>query len=220
VSNTLLAYTPNVLGNYAKMKYSKLLERLQNLIGFVPTQADLCRILNFSSARMANRATRDSYFTEEEIQEIERFYGVLLNTQIVSNDCVEVDYYPDIYASCGTGCIVFDESKEKLTIAKSTIPYYSPNEKYFVVTCKGSSMSPILEDDDKAIIQQWQGEQIIDDRIYLFSYNSELFIKRLVKNLDQIVVISENKTFENRIVTKKDEFRIIGQIVGMFRDLK
>lgn len=135
-------------------------------------------------------------------------------------DCVEIDYYPDIYASCGTGCIVFDESKQKLTIAKNTIPYYSANEKYFVVTCKGSSMSPILEDDDKAIIQQWQGEQIIDDRIYLFSYNSELFIKRLVKNLDQIVVISENKTFENRIVTKKDEFRIIGQIVGMFRDLK
>ena len=27
-------------------------------------------------------------------------------------DCVEIDYYPDIYASCGTGCIVFDESKE------------------------------------------------------------------------------------------------------------
>jgi phage repressor protein C with HTH and peptisase S24 domain len=204
------------------MKYSKLLERLQNLIGFVPTQADLCRILNFNSARMSNRATRDSYFTDEEIQKIEQFYEISLlgSTQIVSNDCIDLDYYPDIYASCGNGCIVFDESKEKLTIAKSTIPYYSPNEKYFIVTCKGSSMSPILEDDDKAIIQQWQGEQIIDDRIYLFSYNSELFIKRLVKNLDQIVVISENKTFENRIVTKKDEFRIIGQIVGMFRDLK
>ena len=161
------------------MKYSKLLERLQNLTGCVPTQADLCKILGFNSARMSNRATRDSYFTDEEIQKIGRHYQVSLhtNTHIVSIDCVDLDYYPDIYASCGMGCIVFNESKEKLTIAKSTIPYYSPNEKYFVVTCKGSSMSPILEDDDKAIIQQWQGEQIIDDRIYLFSYNSELFIK-------------------------------------------
>lgn len=200
------------------MRYSKLLSRLQNLIQFTPTQADLCRILGMSSSAMANRATRDSNFTDSELEKIERQYGVFLAEG--SNDCLELDYYPDIYASCGNGCIVFDESKEKLTIAKSTIPYYSSNEKYFVVTCKGSSMSPILEDDDKAIIQQWQGEQIIDDRIYLFSYNSELFIKRLVKNLDQIVVISENKTFENRIVTKKDEFRIIGQIVGMFRVLK
>jgi phage repressor protein C with HTH and peptisase S24 domain len=171
---------------------------------------------------MSNRVKRDSEYTDEEIQKIEEFFGVSLrnNTHITESDVIKIDYYPDIYASCGLGCVVFDESKEKLTIAKSTIPYYSPNEKYFVITCKGSSMSPILEDDDKAIIQQWQGEQIIDDRIYLFSYNSELFIKRLVKNLDQIVVISENKIFENRIVTKKDEFRIIGQIVGMFRDLK
>ena len=203
------------------MRYDKLIDSLQNLIHFKPTQQALASILGIAQTAINGRAKRNSNFSDEEIEKIERFYGVQLKeSSVTSIDCLEVDYYPDIYASCGMGCIVFDESKEKLTIAKSTIPYYSPNEKYFVVTCKGSSMSPLLEDDDKAIIQQWQGEQIIDDRIYLFSYNSELFIKRLVKNLDQIVVISENKTFENRIVTKKDEFRIIGQIVGMFRDLK
>jgi phage repressor protein C with HTH and peptisase S24 domain len=199
------------------MKYNELFDTLQNLIFFKPKVSDIASIIGIKDKALYARASRDVSFSNEEIEKIEAHYGVSLQ---LSNDCLVVDYYPDIYASCGTGCIVFDESKEKLTIAKSTIPYYSPNEKYFVVTCKGSSMSPILEDDDKAIIQQWQGEQIIDDRIYLFSYNSELFIKRLVKNLDQIVVISENKTFENRIVTKKDEFRIIGQIVGMFRDLK
>lgn len=180
------------------------------------TKADFARRVNVSKQYI--NQIKDEYVPSKLVALLEQNLGIEIFEE--NNDCIELDYYPDIYASCGTGCIVFDESKEKLTIAKSTIPYYSPNEKYFVVTCKGSSMSPILEDDDKAIIQQWQGEQIIDDRIYLFSYNSELFIKRLVKNLDQIVVISENKTFENRIVTKKDEFRIIGQIVGMFRDLK
>ena len=203
-----------------KLKHSEVMTSLQNLIGFKPPAKAFVQMLGFTSEKIFyTRAQRDSYYSEEELKKIEQQYGIALK-ETNNDDCLEVDYYPDIYASCGMGCIVFDESKEKLTIAKSTIPYYSPNEKYFVVTCKGSSMSPILEDDDKAIIQQWQGEQIIDDRIYLFSYNSELFIKRLVKNLDQIVVISENKTFENRIVTKKDEFRIIGQIVGMFRDLK
>ena len=203
------------------MRYDKLIDSLQNLIHFKPTQQALASILGIAQTAINGRAKRNSNFSDEEIEKIERFYNVQLKeSSVASIDCLEVDYYPDIYASCGSGCVVFDESKEKLTIAKSTIPYYSPNEKYFVVTCKGSSMSPILEENDKAVIQQWQGEQIIDDRIYLFSYNSELFIKRLVKNLDQVVVISENKTFENRIVTKKDEFRIIGQIVGMFRDLK
>ena len=184
--------------------------------GFKLTKAELARRINVSKQYI--NQIKDEYLPSKFITLLEQNFGIEIVEE--NNNCIDLDYYPDIYASCGMGCIVFDESKEKLTIAKSTIPYYSPNEKYFVVTCKGSSMSPILEDDDKAIIQQWQGEQIIDDRIYLFSYNSELFIKRLVKNLDQIVVISENKTFENRIVTKKDEFRIIGQIVGMFRDLK
>lgn len=204
------------------MRNSVVFNTLQNLIPDPITQTDIRNIIGISQPAMSNRVKRDSEYTDEEIQKIEEFFGVSLrnNTHITESDVIKIDYYPDIYASCGNGCIVFDESKEKLTIAKNTIPYYSPDEKYFVVTCKGSSMSPILEDDDKAIIQQWQGEQIIDDRIYLFSYNSELFIKRLVKNLDQIVVISENKTFENRIVTKKDEFRIIGQIVGMFRGFR
>ena len=203
------------------MKYSELFDTLQNLIGYRPNVGDVAKIIGVPVRTLYTRSQRDTNFSIDELIKIERMYGISLRLSVTLNeDCLEVDYYPDIYASCGMGCIVFDESKEKLTIAKSTIPYYSPNEKYFVVTCKGSSMSPVLEDNDKAIIQQWQGEQIIDDRIYLFSYNSELFIKRLVKNLDQVVVISENKAFENRIVTKKDEFRIIGQIVGMFRDLK
>lgn len=204
------------------MRHSVLFSTLQNLIPVPITQTYIRNIIGIEQPAMSLRVKRDSKYSDEEIKKIEAHFGVSLRDTKHITDCnvIEVDYYPDIYASCGPGCIVFDESKEKLTIAKSTIPYYSPNEKYFVVTCKGSSMSPILEENDKAVIQQWQGEQIIDDRIYLFSYNSELFIKRLVKNLDQIVVISENKTFENRIVTKKDEFRIIGQIVGMFRDLK
>lgn len=199
------------------MKYNELFNTLQNLMHFKPKVSDIAYIIGVKDKALYARATRNVGFSDEEVEKIERYYGILLRT---SDDCLEVDYYPDIYASCGNGCEVFSESKEKLTIAKSSIPYYSNDDKYFVITCRGSSMSPVLEDNDKAIIRQWQGEQIIDDRIYLFSFNSELFIKRLVKNLDQIIVISENKIYENRTVGKKDDFRIIGQIVGMFRDLK
>jgi phage repressor protein C with HTH and peptisase S24 domain len=60
--------------------------------------------------------------------------------------------------------------------------------------------------------------QIIDDTVYLFRYNGELFIKRLVKNVDQIVCISENPRFQDRIIVpKEDNFSIIGKVVGLFR---
>ena len=48
----------------------------------------------------------------------------------------------------------------------------------------------------------------------------EMRANATVKEIQTQKFWEENKTFENRIVTKKDEFRIIGQIVGMFRDLK
>ena len=76
-----------------------------------------------------------------------------------------------------------------------------------------------INDDDKLVIQHNLNEQIIDDTVYLFRYNDELFIKRLVKNVDQIVCISENPRFQDRIIEPKgDNFSIIGKVVGLFRN--
>ena len=50
------------------MKYSELLDRLQNLIGYKPTAKEISDILNFSSERVYyTRAQRDSSFSFEEI---------------------------------------------------------------------------------------------------------------------------------------------------------
>jgi phage repressor protein C with HTH and peptisase S24 domain len=79
-------------------------------------------------------------------------------------------------------------------------------------------MSPVINDDDRLVIQHNVENQIIDDTVYLFRYNDELFIKRLVKNVDQIVCISENPRFQDRIIEpKEDNFSIIGKVVGLFR---
>jgi phage repressor protein C with HTH and peptisase S24 domain len=78
-------------------------------------------------------------------------------------------------------------------------------------------MSPVINDSDKLVIQHNLNEQIIDDTVYLFRYNGELFIKRLVKNVDQIICISENPRFQDRVIENKGNFEIIGKVVGLFR---
>lgn len=35
------------------MKYDKLIERLQKLIGFTPKQAELCKILDYTSSKIS-----------------------------------------------------------------------------------------------------------------------------------------------------------------------
>lgn len=197
------------------MRFSKLLNTLQNLIGFTPKQSDIGKILNMGYSTINGRYQRDSDFSDEEIEKIEEHYGISLRGG--DNNSVELNFYPDVFASCGTGCTVFQESAEKISISKDSITDYSSNATYSVITAEGSSMYPLIFDGDKVILKHWQGEQIIDDKVYLFSYNNELFIKKLVKNIDQIIIKSENKEYQNRVITPNDTFKIIGRVVSLIR---
>jgi phage repressor protein C with HTH and peptisase S24 domain len=166
---------------------------------------------------MSKRVQNNSKFSDEEIKKIESFYGIKIDKQAAINE-VALDFYPDVFGSCGSGSMVFSEASEKISVTKELITNYSASNKYSVISARGSSMSPVINDDDKLVIQHDLGGQIVDDTVYLFRYNDELFIKRLVKNVDQIVCISENPRFQDRIIEpKEDNFSIIGKVVGLFR---
>lgn len=206
-----------------KVKYSKVRERLQNLINEIPTHADISRILEkggleVSANALSNRLSNDGFLKEEEVAIIERKFAIDLSIDNNSTSETMLNYYPNVFGSCGSGCMVFDETSEKISVTKDVIENYSPSNQYSVISAKGSSMAPAINEDDKLIIQHNLNEQIIDDTVYLFRYNDELFIKRLVKNVDQIVCISENPRFEDRIIAPNaDNFSIIGKVVGLFR---
>ena len=203
-----------------KVRHSELIGLLQNLIGFIPSQTDIRNIIEISQPAMSNRVKRDSEYSDTEITKIEKQYGIYLRetAHITPSDVVELDFYPEVFASCGDGCTVFEESSTNLQVTKDVITNYSSNNKYSIISARGSSMSPVINDDDRLIIQHNVESQIIDDTVYLFRYNGELFIKRLVKNVDQIVCISENPRFQDRIIVpQEDNFSIIGKVVGLFR---
>ena len=198
------------------MKTDKLLEKLQETIGFTPKAKDFMQILNFSNEQsFYSRVKRNSDFSDEEIEKIEEHYGISIRG--CDNNSIELNFYPDVFASCGTGCMVFQESPEKFLVSKDSITDFSSNATYSVITAEGASMYPVIFDGDKVILKHWQGEQIIDDKIYLFSYNDELFIKKLAKNIDQIIIKSENEEYPNRIITPNDTFKIIGRVVSLIR---
>lgn len=198
------------------MKYNQCIEALSSAIGYKPTCAEIARVLGAKSTAIVNRANRDSKIKDEEIEVIEKHYAIKINRDV--ENFVELDFYPEVFASCGDGCTVFEESSTKLQVTKDVITNYSSNNKYSIISARGSSMSPVINDDDRLIIQHNVESQIIDDTVYLFRYNGELFIKRLVKNVDQIVCISENPRFQDRIIVpQEDNFSIIGKVVGLFR---
>ena len=211
-----------------KRKYSYVRETLQNLIGYIPTHAELAdefklHHIDTTANALSNRLSNDGYLKENEIKVVEELFGVSLlpNDNKTNDNCIDLNYFSDVWASCGTGAVVFEEASEKLSVPTSLIQNYSKTNRYSVINSRGDSMTPFIQDRDKLIVEHWNGGQIIDNCIYVFRYANELFVKRLVKNITQIVIKSDNPLYEPIKITDKDQdFEVIGQIVGLMRDLR
>lgn len=196
------------------MKYSECLNRLQNSVNFDINMEDLQKATGITKRTLYARRDFDREFSTEEMTKLQVYFGVDLYN---NSNILKLDYYPNVFGSCGNGSMVFDETSEKISVTKDQISNYMQSEKYSVISARGSSMSPVIMDEDLLIIQHDLNENIIDNTIYLFKYNDELFIKRLVKNIDQIICISENPRFEDRIIIPKNNFEIVGKVVGLIR---
>ena len=201
-----------------QMRYSVLLDRLQNLINYKPSQAEIGKILDLRQTAISGRANRDSNFSDDEIKKIEQYYHI-----VIEDDNLTIDYYPDVFGSCGNGVFELSPEKTQIIVPKNAFfEKFSPNKTYSVINAMGNSMQPLIFDKDKLIIEHWNGEQIIDNKPYIFCYKDEIFIKRLAKNVDQLMIISENKDYDTRKLSGEQlkDVNIIGLIVGLMRDLR
>lgn len=203
------------------MKTSELQELLNKQLGFTPKAELMCKVLGLGARQSwYQRVARDSEVNDDEIKNIEHHFAISLRENNNTN-CVDIDYFENVYGSCGIGAKIFDETSQRLTVPKNMIENYSKGHRYSVINSKGDSMTPFIQDNDKLIVEHWEGSQIIDNRIYVFSYDNEIFVKRLVKNVTQIIIKSDNPIYEPIKIEGKDKkFSLIGQIVGLLRDVR
>lgn len=218
---------------------------LQTLTATKITQVDFAKALGTTKANISLRMKSGSEATLEETKKIiahlningaHKVINKLLAKQnrfivddikeeampaIVEENEATVDmaYYEDVYGSCDLGSFVFSESKQIIQVPKKIVLGYSGFKTYSVINASGDSMQPRIQDKDRLIVEHWNGEQITDNRVYIFRYKDQVFIKRLVLNLDQIVVKSDNKEYQTRYIEapQADDFQIIGKIVGLMR---
>ena len=58
-------------------------------------------------------------------------------------------------------------------------------------------------------------------QIYVFCFNNDFFVKRLSKNLDEIIIKSDNPEYRVRTINSdtKNDVTLIGKIVGIIKTL-
>lgn len=199
------------------MKYDKLIERLQKLIGFTPKQAELCKILDYTSSKISARAQRNSDFSDEEIEKIEKHYGISL-TGNNTEDCIVVDHI-HIAPSCGKGTAVFadaDITPIKLgTAMLQSIMKISHPQNLKTFRASGDSMESIIEDGDMLLVDTGRTD-FNNGGIFLLTINNDWFVKRLRKRLSgELDVISDNKLYPVETFKPDDNIEIVikGRVV-------
>ncbi len=179
------------------MKHSKLLDRLQNLIGFEPKPSQIAKILDCAYSTIGNRAQRDSEYNDEEIEKIESFYGIV--GQIMGGDvnCVELDYI-HINPSCGHGTVVLDDAEVTpirlgKELIKSVLKTDPENLKLFKAS--GDSMEHVITDNDLLLVDVSRTD-FNNGGIFVLTINNDWFVKRLrLRVTGELDIISDNDKY-------------------------
>lgn len=200
------------------MKYSEIQNRIENLTNSKITISRIADVLGESKQTMHKRVTSGKGdIPQYEIKLLEQAFNVSLVEDVT------IDYYPDVFGSCGGGVFELSQEKKQVIIPKSAFfTSFNPHKNYSMINAYGDSMMPFICDKDRLIIESYSGEQIIDNRPYVFCYQDKIFIKRLVHNVNQLVIISDNDKYDIIKLDGNDlnDIHIIGQVVGLMRDLR
>ena len=118
------------------------------------------------------------------------------------------DYY-DHPASAGTGQYLNDVRVERIELPVDV-------DADFVIPIKGDSMEPDYHDGDLVFIQT--SVDLTDGVIGVFNYNGDAYIKQLVIDKDQAYLHSLNPAYKDMPITPETDFRIIGEVVDLYRE--
>lgn len=118
------------------------------------------------------------------------------------------DYY-DHPASAGTGQYLNDVRVERIELPVDI-------DADFVIPIKGDSMEPDYHDGDLVFIQT--SVDLNNGVIGVFNYNGDAYIKQLVIDKDQAYLHSLNPVYKDMPITPDTDFRIIGEVVDLYRE--
>ena len=194
-----------LLANYFNINKSDLIE---NKISTAQSDSLLEKITN--TARKLNTDNKKIVLrTSEELWESQNEEETKINE--VSEKVIQLygyDYY-DHATSAGTGQYLNDVRVERIELPVDV-------DADFVIPIKGDSMEPDYQDGDLIFIQT--SVDLNDGVIGVFNYNGEAYIKQLVIDTEQSYLHSLNPAYKDMPITPETDFRIIGEVVDLYRE--
>lgn len=147
-------------------------------------------------------------YAEKQLNEQKNEEEMKINEVSEAIQLYSYDYY-DHPASAGTGQYLNDVRVERIELPVDI-------DADFVIPIKGNSMEPDYHDGDLVFIQT--SVDLNDGVIGVFNYNGDAYIKQLVIDEDQAYLHSLNPAYKDMPITPDTDFRIIGEVVDLYRE--
>ena len=201
------------------MKHNDIIGIIQQKTGRKALQREIADALDVPVNTIYSRSARNQEYRFDDIKRIENYFKI--NIVGGNEDEFAAEYYPDVLGSCGSGTFVLSESKEFINVPKKIVESYSSRKKYSVINAYGDSMSPSIRDGDLLVVENSENQHIRDNRVYVFRYGDKIFVKRLVLNINQLVIKSDNAEYKpiTLDLNENTDIQIIGLIVGLMRSM-
>lgn len=198
------------------MLLNEKIQDLQKLTKKKITYEQVAKVLGLGSKQAAqNRVTRKQDLKDWEIIALDEAFL----TSKVNNDnqehYVSIDYYPDVLASCGNGTFEMSQECIKYDVPATLFPPSTDVKSYSMCHAKGNSMYPRIWDGDFVICEHKDNMKIENGEMYIFCFDDQIYLKRLTKNINQIVVESENPDFPTQYIEQEqmNDVHLIGHVI-------
>lgn len=195
--------------------------------GFIADQKDLALLLGISQQAVSQRAKKGTVPRTwwPKLNKIEGLPSILKEADFSAEENVSVRYFPDIYASAGSGVINYAEKPEVMKIEarflSSELGAIS-RKNLLIIHAVGDSMSPTIKPGDLLFTDP--GEQVVrTGAVYVLGIEDQIYVKRVEKNplSEEMILRSDNSDYEAITVSKEDtkRVRIIGRVIGNYKKI-
>lgn len=194
-----------LLANYFNINKSDLIE---NKISTAQPSDSLLEEITNTARKLSPENKKIVLRTSEELLESQNEEETKENEVSEVIQLYSYDYY-DHAASAGTGQYLNDVRVERIELPVDI-------DADFVIPIKGDSMEPDYHDGDLVFIQT--SVDLNNGVIGVFNYNGDAYIKQLVIDKDQAYLHSLNPAYKDMPITPDTDFRIIGEVVDLYRE--
>ena len=181
-------------------------------------------IIGSTKQNIGQRINRESKLSKKERDLLKEWLeenGLptkMLNVAVINDSIVYVPVRSGVELSCGTGTDTnADFVSDTIEFNINFIRKFGGNPKTVsVVFARGDSMADKIESGDALIVDESK-TYIVNDKVYAFVYDSELFCKQLNKTESGITAVSFNKEYDPFEIDTSKQFAVVGQVIGAMK---